>query len=211
MNRFSLEIALFPGFYGSIFDADDNLYYEIQEEVEYYREERNIEIDPDKFDFDYKAYMHDVGVLYTDYFFNLYAKKISFIKSIEFDSIDSPREYNFRNDELYAFFEFTDNWKDSMRDWMIENKTWLADIIRKNWSSRDGFISFISNDVDDWFTEIFVNEDTRYIGTMIYYMIVKDNDADEINNDLTMYVWEDIYIGEYLEYTGEEKELVKVE
>ena len=115
----------------------------------------------------------------------------------------SPRYYNFDHDRLYADIELADNWQSKMRHFMTENYDWLKDRIYEDWTSYDGFMSFMSNDIDEWGDYLFKQLDSRYISTMLGYMMYIAN--NEIRNDLVMYALDDIYAGSYVELTEEGK------
>ena len=75
---------------------------------------------------------------------------------------------------------------------MDENKDWLRDRIKKDWTSYDGFASFMSNNFDDtsrdddedywgdksWYFHLFSGDSDRwgcYISTIIGYMMYREN------------------------------------
>lgn len=65
---------------------------------------------------------------------------------LEFDSMDSPREYNFTTDRLFAYIE-TDK-----LNWVFEtcDKMALSKLVSDKFTSRDGFISHYSADLQNW-------------------------------------------------------------
>ena len=199
----TLHIPFFAGFYGTIFDSSDAEYYAIQEEIDYYLNELHVEnLDKDKFTFDWKQRQEDIAESFTDNFWDEYGNKVPFIDAVKYNYIDSPMHYNFRNDELYADFDFKEDWKDCVEKFIEENKEWLRSEIKERWSSRDGFISFMSNDIDEWPKYLFDEEDERYIGEIIKYMLIKDEDFDKIMDHLEDYTYEDICDSQYVSYEG---------
>lgn len=203
MNK-SLEIVFFPGFYGSIFDPVDNEYNSLKYEIEYYKDTYNKEFTTDDFIFEEDAWKNKICELFTEGFSDMY--KPHFIKSIVFDEMTSPRFYNFDNDRIYAFFEFTDDWKDHIKEFMDSNYKELKDIIKEQHSSRSGYISFMSNDIDEWYDMLFnVDEDdikTTYLEEIIKYYVLWKNDVpyDEgyrIREDLEGYVFENMNESEF--------------
>ena len=186
---FSLDISFFPGFYGTLYDCGENEYETIKNELDFYNDNNDGRTyTEDDFVFDWDAYRNSIAKLYTEGYSN-YALEIPFIKSIVFDEIDSPTYYNFRNDRIYAWFEFADTWKQDMEKFMRDKHDWLCDIIKEEHTSRSGFISFMSNNIDDWFEKIFVEEDTLYIEDMIKYMLMDMFDAHTLAEDIEMYVF----------------------
>jgi len=101
--------------------------------------------------------------------------------------------------------ELRADWMDVVREFMVENADWLRDRIKKDWTSYDGFCSFMENDIDAWPEKLFDDKDERYISTIIGYMMYREN--KEIRNDLVMDALEDVYAGSYVFITdeGEEK------
>jgi hypothetical protein len=135
----------------------------------------------------------------------------------------SPRYYNFETDRLWADVELRYDWMDVVREFMVENADWLRERIKDEWTSYDGFMSFMSNNFDDlshdedentwkgeksWYWHLFSGQSDRwecYISTIIGYMMYREN--KELRNDLVMDALEDIYAGSYVFITdeGEEK------
>jgi hypothetical protein len=68
------------------------------------------------------------------------------IKSLTFEETHSPREYNFTTDRIFAFISLED-----VRSILAKvDPVKLAEKVRECFTSRDGFSSFYSADVDDW-------------------------------------------------------------
>ena len=204
--KISMEIPFFPGFYETDLMNSDTSYWAIKEELEYYYQQDLLPEHPeyehlteDDLDFRYSDYEKDVAEAFLEVWGNRAPEDI--VESVEFDAIDSPRYYNFRNDRLYAFVELKDGWEDVMRHFIASNYDWLQQRIHDDWTSYDGFMSFMDNDVDEWGEHLFNEHDERYISTMIAYMMYQEN--HEIRNDLVMSALEDIYAGSYVYITDE--------
>ena len=204
--KISMDIPFFPGFYETDLMNSDTSYWAIKEELEYYYQQDLLPEHPeyehlteDDLDFRYSDYEKDVAEAFLEVWGNRAPEDI--VESVEFDAIDSPRYYNFRNDRLYAFVELKDGWEDVMRHFIASNYDWLQQRIHDDWTSYDGFMSFMDNDVDEWGEHLFNEHDERYISTMIAYMMYQEN--HEIRNDLVMSALEDIYAGSYVYITDE--------
>lgn len=205
--KINIELPFFPGFYESDLENSDTPYWAIKDELQYYQEECDTpckELTEEDLDFNYEKYEEDVRNAWVDGFRN-YAPEI--VLSIENVTMWSPRYYNFDHDRLYADVELADNWMDEMRHFIALNYDWLKECIRKDWTSYDGFCSFMSNDVDEWSYYLFEEKDDRYISTMIGYMMYRAN--KEIRNDLVMIALEDIYAGSYVFLTEDGEQKVK--
>lgn len=70
-----------------------------------------------------------------------------FVSSIEFEKISSPRYYNFENDAIHCKITFN---KTKVKQYLNENFEAFSKYIKERYTSRDGFISFHSNDPKDW-------------------------------------------------------------
>jgi len=205
--KVNIELPFFPGFYESDLENSDTPYWAIKEELQYYREECDTpckELTEDDLDFDYKGYEEEVRNAWVDGFRERMPEIVSSLEGVE---MTSPRYYNFETDRLWADVELRDDWMDEMRHFIASNYDWLKERIHEDWTSYDGFMSFMENDVDKWEEHLFQEQDGRYISTMIGYMMYREN--KEIRNDLVMDALEDVYAGSYVFLTDEGKEKVE--
>ncbi len=205
--KVNIELPFFPGFYESDLENSDTPYWAIKEELQYYREECDTpckELTEDDLDFDYKGYEEEVRNAWVDGFRERMPEIVSSLEGVE---MTSPRYYNFETDRLWADVELRDDWMDEMRHFIASNYDWLKERIHEDWTSYDGFMSFMENDVDKWEEHLFREQDGRYISTMIGYMMYREN--KEIRNDLVMDALEDVYAGSYVFLTDEGKEKVE--
>lgn len=225
-----IELPFFPGFYESDLENSDTSYWAIKEELEYYQndyaygnpDEQAIysQLTEDDLDFNYEDYEKDVRDAWVESF---RSRVPDFVLSVEDAKMVSPKYYNYDTDRVYADVELRDDWMDAVREFMVENADWLRKRIEDDWSSRDGFMSFMSNNFDDtrwdddednwardksWYWHLFSGKSDRweaYISTIIGYMMYREN--DRLRDDLVMDALEDIYAGSYVFITdeGEEK------
>lgn len=205
-NSFEIRLPFFCGFYESPLYNSDILYWETTEDdMEYWRELFEDEtLTADDLDIDFPRFKEECAKAYMEAFFNN-ADCPKFIKNMEFSELVSPRYYNYETDKLYVNVEFEEDWRDKVKTFMEENKEWLTKRIGEDWTSYDGFTSFMSNNYDDWRKEFQKDDvDERYICTMIGYMMLLVNDS--IYNDLITDTLESFYIMEYIINTKEEKE-----
>lgn len=207
MNKsvFEIELPFFPGFYESVLYNSDTLYYEVNDEdnMGYYRERfEDDTLEPDDLDIDFEEYKGDVSKAFVDAFFNTYGCP-DFIEEMDFDTLVSPRYYNYSTDKVYANVTFADGWKDKVLAFMDENKEWLTKRIKAEWTSCDGFMSFMPNDFERWHKEFEFNPspDERFIAAMIGYMMSLANKS--VYENLIYDTLDDIYIGNYIINTKE--------
>ena len=231
--KFNIQLPFFPGFYESELKNCDTAYWALKEELEYYQREYAYD-DPweqpiyaqlteDDIDFDDDRYEEDVRNAWVEVFRD---RLPEFVLSLENVEMTSPRYYNFETDRLWADVELRDDWMDVVREFMVENADWLRDRIKDDWTSYDGFDSYMSNNFDNlshdededywgnksWYFHLFSGQSDRwecYISTIIGYMMVREN--KEIRTDLVMDALEDVYAGSYVFITDEgEKKLQKL-
>lgn len=205
-NKFEIRLPFFCGFYESPLYNCDTLYWETTEdEMEYWRDRFDDEtLTADDLDIDFPRFKEECAKAYMDVFFNN-CDCPDFIKSMEFSEIVSPLYYNFETDKLYVNVEFEEDWRDKVKTFMDENKEWLTERIKEEWSSRDGFCSFMDNTYEGWYEELQKDDaDERYIGVMIGYIMELAN--KDIYDDLITDTLEDFYVSEYIFNTKEKKE-----
>ena len=189
--KHSIQLPFFPGFYETEYGCSDISYWAIKEEMDYIKKSRNMpELTEENLDFDYGRYEKDVIDAFIDVW-KSYAP--GYVKSVEFDKLDSPRYYNSRNDRLYAIVTFSENWKDEMKAFMKANADWLEKKINEDGLSLG---SDLSSRFSDWDRHLFEEEDARYISTMIGYIMFRAN--NDIYNALVIGTMENIYAGSYV-------------
>ena len=205
-NSFEICLPFFCGFYESPLYNSDALYWETTEDdMEYWRERFDDEtLTADDLDIDFPRFKEECAKAYIEVFFNN-ADCPKFIKNMKFSEIVSPLYYNYETDKIYVNVEFEDDWRDEVRAFMKKNKEWLTKRIGEDWTSYDGFHSFMDNNYNDWYKEFQKDDvDERYIGVMIGYIMLLAN--KRIYNDLITDTLEDFYISEYIINVKEEKE-----
>jgi len=99
---------------------------------------------------------------------------------LTFASMDSPREYNFRTDEIDA--EISESfvaWMRAQAEAGGECAEPLADAIRRRHSSRSGFISFYANDLRAWPEDV-ESWDCRQLRTLLESVFGVPNELEDI-------------------------------
>lgn len=211
-NTIKVELPFFAGFYESPIYNSDTLYYEFNDEdnMDYYRdifEDENIT--SEDLDIDFDAYKEAVSKSFCNVFYTCDACP-SFIENVAFNEVISPKYYNFNTDKVYANITFAEGWRERIKDFMTENKSWLVKQIHNDWSDRSGFWSFLSNDYEDWFKEFDKDDvDKRMISVMLGYIMKNEN--KDIYYDLLDGLLDQNNISEYIITTDEYKERKKNE
>ena len=179
----NIELKFFDGFVESYYDSliDSAIEYD----MDYLRHDEGIEVDWDDFDVDYEGFKNRICEIFCD---KWHEHAPSIVKAVKSFTLDSPREYNFRTDKVYADVELQGDWKEQMLFFMDAHKDALEKKINEDWSSSDGFWSFIDHTFAG-FREHIEDEDEDYVGIMIGYMMefMESNkfDDNEIYNLIT--------------------------
>jgi len=174
----------FSGFYNSIWEFD------YEQELCYINESRRDngldELTSDnEIEIDYTNYKNNIAEQYCDVIGELLN---DYIDSMKFIKIKSPREYNFTTDKIECNVTFDTN---KIQEWCVDNLDTLGKYIKDRFTSRDGFISFFSNNVDVWIndTDNFTNFDFDngwvYINTILECMFDENfSEVDDIYYDI---------------------------
>ena len=149
---------LFPGFCNTMFEpCEDN-------EIYSHNQEHDTDLSYDDFNWDYDDYQDRVASAFVESFEREFKDIVPGV-DIKFQNVVSPKEYNFRNDSINI--EVNMNFLDFMLI-VNNNKENIRDYIRQNYTSRDGFISWHSNDVEDWCNPDYIMEKPEHrIGALM--------------------------------------------
>lgn len=184
-NSISTFLPIFPGFYNTIFDEGDSFVeYELSDEENF--RSNYPELDGIPFDFIWKNFWDAVD--YTKGNLGVANAVVEgvrelladFIESISLEKLVSPKEYNFDNDSVNV--EIVPK-ADAIRNFIHENWEAFQAFIHRRYTSRDGFMSFYSNDADDWkeetddFRALDVNG--HVLGTLLDF-IAATNEVDDM-------------------------------
>ena len=188
-----LEVIGFTGFYQGLWDQTqnecdqiDNLKYGIYEELE------NLHMLEDwGFQEDYRE---RVAELFADEYADMVESAIGINVKLIKSFVKSPREYNFRTDEIYAqiqiedYNEFVKRLQYFLKSNQYHDK--LAKIIRENHTSYDGFISLMSNDIDEWYALIEIPNNKIYVSCLVGYIvsIVNEDRFNLLNSSIYEFV-----------------------
>lgn len=135
-----LSTIPFSGFYESLHDSalDDAL-------NDIFRDDRGIEND----ELVYRAWdsadWSTIRELYAKEYAENFAREFE-IEALEFESIKSPREYNFSTDRIFCYIDYSELCG------IIKtfNPAEFSAFVRERFTSRDGFISFYPAELTEW-------------------------------------------------------------
>ena len=162
-------VPLFNGFYNTYFeDIIDNAEYGF---VEFYNEENGTEKTSSDFNFNYDKIKNEI----IKSILEIVTKKLNEngIKcASEFETIVSPKYYNFDNDSGNCTFYFEDF--NQVIECIETNRETFNPYIKNIYTSRDGFSSFHSNDGEDWISELKDPEEelTHKCGECLEFLLI---------------------------------------
>ncbi len=176
----------FCGFYCST--ADEQIDYELESLFNYQMEEiSDHEIDhQDRFDIlrscaDFYNIHQEYAKAYVQAFGDHFEYQYDFVLPITFVELTSPREYNFTTDRIFVEISL-----ETVQRLFVEsedaNHITLKQRIHDRFTSRSGFISFYSNDIEEWLEKPLANWDENEVGTLLEsVMLLHGTDEDRID------------------------------
>ena len=169
----------FEGFYDSIWEPDTEIYYECE------RTGQEEDVD---FTFDDQEYRHDICENYTQVWELWLREFISDDIQLEFLEVVSPQYYTaWDTDRCHVKIQLTQAAEDAIIAKIEQHRELLATWIKENHTSRDGFISYLSNDIDQWHSRLFDDNETRqpaYLFYMLYYIVKAEFIRVGVNVDI---------------------------
>ena len=210
-----LYINVFYGFYESIFCNSDQF-------IDFECEDKNILLNKYSFlnendfevyyDFEnFENYKNDISKEFS----NLYLKLIKdllpyeiienpkFLLELKDSYIDSPQYYNYRTDKNGLFIKTNYTTLNLIKNYVLSFENMENYILKKN-SSYDGFISFLSNDYNEWINKPIEKYECNEL-SFLFDNIIIQNDNDLIF-ELNYECYENIevynYVDPYVEYNN---------
>jgi hypothetical protein len=173
MSKVKTWLPVFSGFYNTIWDDNDD--YELDEEKftdeqkeEYYRSDLYYD--------NVKDYEHSVVSSFIKELTDK-LKEGKFVKSIEFEKIVSPKEYNFTNDSVNVIIDIN---TDICMKYIVDNKESFSKYLKDHYTSCDGFWSHYSNDYDTWVNDKDLFESSHMSGAVLNF-ICQNEEITEID------------------------------
>lgn len=176
----------FSGFYESLWSGEIDQVAE--QEAEHFADERQQEegiakelrLSADEFSSilfdvtDYGAAYLDVAKRYVQEFNDIASDETGIALSLEWESMSSPREYNFTTDRLFAHIPIEAVEALFALSASEDHKRLRACIVER-FTSRDGFSSFYSNDLDDWLDKSVSEWDHNELGTLLMCLVERED------------------------------------
>lgn len=157
-QTFETYCPLFPGFYGTFFEYDNE-----EMDIEWYNEEHKTDLSYDDFEWNYKEYSDRIARAFVN---RLESELKYFLPiKIEFEEIRSPREYNFYNDSINV--KITLNLGKLIK-LIKEREDKARQYFKDKYTSCSGFISFHSNQFENWIDPAYImKEPAHRIGGLL--------------------------------------------
>lgn len=165
---------LFDGFYESnLFNSD----------TEYYiNESMQDEEHPETYEVEWDSYTEECGKMHAEVLHETCVNTDNIIQNINYKGISSPRYYNYETDKLLLSIDFDEK---ELLGYVQYYKDDFDYYLHENFTSYDGFISFVENNYYDFMKKYENNEDTQLsLQVMLeYYMLrcIFDTTLREVN------------------------------
>ncbi len=145
-NSIQTWLPVFPGFYGTDFEAnEDQEIINIQED----RDRFNLPKLPwEAYKWNYSKYQDEIGSCACDV---MLIDLQDFVEHIEFEKVNSPKEYNFGNDSIHCTIQLSEDNKIEIIAFLTNHYKQFSKYLRDNYTSGPGFVSSYSNDIEHWF------------------------------------------------------------
>ena len=154
---------IFSGFYESELYNSDTEYHlnELLQDEDH----------PETYELDFEPYQQAVSEfaveLLKDYCITYAADEI--INSMDFVRLSSPRYYNFETDKLVIDVDLNVT---KLKSYIKKHRADFNQYLKDNFTSYDGFISFVSNNYDD-FMNGYTDDKERSLNVMLEYYILR--------------------------------------
>lgn len=208
-----LYINVFYGFYESIFCNSDQF-------IDFEYEDKSLLIDKYPFlnenDFEvyynfenFENYKNDISKEFSNLYLELIKNLLpfdivenpKFLLELKSSYIDSPHYYNYRTDKNGLFIKTNYTTLNLIKNYVLSFENMENYIFKKN-SSYDGFISFLSNDYNEWINKPIEKYECNEL-SFLFDNIIIQNDNDlifELNYECYENVEAYNYVDPYVEY-----------
>ena len=176
-------LPVFNGFYNTLFETIiDNA---VDNQIEYYNEQNDTNLSYDNFDFDFISIQNEIckdAVSKVEEKLN----EIGINCSIKYETLVSPKYYNFSNDSINIEINF----KKFSRviEILEQNFDSFAQYIKDHYTSCSGFISSHSSYPSDWIEDLKndAENETHKVGAVLNFILqeIEDYKDEDLYFDL---------------------------
>lgn len=171
MNTFNTFAPMFPGFYNTALEYDNE-----EQGTKSYNEENKTEYEYDDFAWDYKGYHIRVAKAFVN---RLESELKQFLEiQLEFQELISPKEYNFTTDSINIAAELDLN---ELLKLIVNRFEQAKDYFAAHYTSCSGFVSSHSNNIADWLNKDYILAKPEHrIGALLNCLCDIELDQDSI-------------------------------
>ena len=137
---------------------------------------------------DYSAMKEVLNKIYVQEFEELFNDTFDIKISLKYKLVESPREYNFSTDRLFCEISEVDI--KTIFDIATSSQGNFSNYLKENFTSYDGFMSYYSNDFNDWLSKDLVDYDHNELGSLIGCMLHSEGDIEAFYETIYQNVFE---------------------
>lgn len=186
-NNWSCKI--FEGFYESNLYNSDSLYWITKNDIDegYLKENQYYEID------NWEQFTKEIASYAVDELLNILPDR-DIIQDMELKDIYSPKYYNYETDSLIIDIKL--NLRKLKQYCFRTKRDSFNKYLKEHFTSCDGFISYISNNISDFIADYNQQPNDRELNVMIeYYLLTQiyasDSDFNGFDTDYHYHLYED--------------------
>ena len=223
MLKVKSYLPVFSGFYESCFDGSDSaieyLHEDLYHELKYSKDEIDFILDKafssNTFSDSWQDYKQKTCVNCCNFLEDKF-QELGLVTSITYDSLYSPKEYNFSTDSINCTYELDESNIEKIKEYITNNFDLWTKYIKDHFTSRDGFWSYHSNNSSDeaWQLDTVI-QDTTKLGVLLEFVCELEDITDfnmyeyHIDNDGNMFIHTDSLIDEISEELKEKNITIK--
>lgn len=180
MKYINWDTKIFAGFYDSFLYNSDMLYNLTMESENLTDKEYYDFYDDEQGVYTFEKYQQAVAKECVKALFsNIVQGSNDIIKDMQFVALQSPRFYNFETDKLEI--EISLDW-DKLLIWTQENDGVFNKYLHDEFTSRDGFTSFVPNNYNEFMSNL-QDDFERLSQVIIEFYILRNLDFDSYEQD----------------------------
>lgn len=132
-------LPLFNGFYNTIWDYYTDTF--IEDEIYHFKSEYDLDIEYNDLEINWEEYHLELSKMITNEIEDV-LKEYNLIKSASFESLYSPRYYNYRNDSINVDIEIDQKCITNIKNVIHSNFTYFMELVHDCTTSVSGFIPY---------------------------------------------------------------------
>ena len=157
-------LPVFSGFYNTIWES----LTDSEDELNTINDERTAlglePVDYDDLEVDYTSFCNEVAQQATK---EVEKRLQDFVRKIEFQSVVSPKYYNYSNDSINCVITPRIN---AIKKYIEENYDAFSEYVKEKYTSRPGFISSYPDDADEFLDGSKYLEDEHKLGAVLDFI-----------------------------------------